>query len=440
MAGTRRANFATAGLAAVLFLLLPLASPAQISLSTAVALAEKSSPSVRAAVATVRQAQAGVSQSKAVYIPNFSMGGSPGYAYGFPLGYPSLFTATSDSLAFSFSQPDYIRAAQTALKSAQLHLRDTQQQVALDVALDYVELNHDLSMIAALNQEKDAADQLTHIEQQRVLAGVDPRVAELQAELTGAQVDEKRVHYENDADEMRQKLGNLTGLPSTGLATVSSSIPQAPDLASAASLGQQTSKDNPAIAAAYANAKSKFFTAFGDSRQNFRPMITFGAQYQLFEKFANYDLYYKNFQYNNAAIGFQITLPIFDAAKRAAARVSRAAAMRAEAEADRSRDQLSEETRTMRDTVRELRAQQRVAEIQNELARQQLQTVENELGSGTGSPASPAVTPIQAQQARIADRERYEDLLDANFALLKVQLNLLRVTGQILPWVRSSLH
>jgi hypothetical protein len=50
------------------------------------------------------------------------------------------------------------------------------------------------------------------------------------------------------------------------------------------------------------------------------------------------------------------------------------------------------------------------------------------------------VPPTQAQRAHIEERQRFEEVLDANFSLMKVELNLLRVTGQIDGWVRSSLQ
>jgi hypothetical protein len=49
------------------------------------------------------------------------------------------------------------------------------------------------------------------------------------------------------------------------------------------------------------------------------------------------------------------------------------------------------------------------------------------------------VTPIEAKKSHIEERERYQDLLDAEFSLMKVELNLLRETGQLDAWVRSSL-
>jgi outer membrane protein TolC len=426
-------------IAAVLFLLMPLAAGAQISLSTAVDLAEKTSPSVRGAVANVQKATAELTETKDAYIPNFVMGSSVGYAYGFPLGYPSFFTANSQSLVLSWSQRDYIRAARAGVNSATLNLKDVQQQVAMEVAMDYVELDYDLKEIAALEEENGYAESLVQIEQERVQAGVDPRMDELQAELTAAQVDEKRIHLENDADAMRQKLSHLTGLAATGLSTVSASIPPAPSASALANTESNTASSNPGVSAAYANAKAKLYSAFGDARQNYRPLVSFGAQYALFEKTADYSEYFQKFQYNNVEFGAQITFPLFDATRRAKERESAADAVHAQADADGALNILNEQTSTMRDTIRELAAQQRVAEVRSEIAQNQLKTVETELTNGTGTPNAP-LPPSEAQRAHIEERDRYADVLDGNFSLMKVELNLLRATGRLDAWVRSSLQ
>ena len=79
-------------------------------------------------------------ESVDAYKPSFSVGSSLGYSYGFPVGQPSVYSVSATSLAYSFSQPDYIRAARAALVGAQMQLKDTRQQVILDSGLDYVEL------------------------------------------------------------------------------------------------------------------------------------------------------------------------------------------------------------------------------------------------------------------------------------------------------------
>src|SRR5438270_1633197 len=95
---------------------------AQISFSTAVTLALKSNPRVLMAQADVDKALATLQQLRNAYIPNIVGGSGIGPpSYGFPLGQPSIFNITSTSLVFSYSQRDYLRAAQAAFDAAKLN-------------------------------------------------------------------------------------------------------------------------------------------------------------------------------------------------------------------------------------------------------------------------------------------------------------------------------
>ncbi|HEX7159427.1 MAG TPA: TolC family protein, partial [Edaphobacter sp.] len=76
---------------------------AQISFTTAVDLALKNSPRVKLAQADVDKARAVLDQTKQVYIPTLAVGSGLGYSYGFPLGQPSVFNVTSQSLLFNYS-------------------------------------------------------------------------------------------------------------------------------------------------------------------------------------------------------------------------------------------------------------------------------------------------------------------------------------------------
>jgi outer membrane protein TolC len=424
----------------ILPLLVSLRASAQVSLYTVVDLALRNSTSVRIAQADVMRAAAGLTETKDAYIPNLMLGSSLGYSYGFPLGEPSVFNVTSQSLLFTFSQPDYIRSARAALRAAELSLKDSRQQVILDTALDYAQLDKTQNELTALDQEKQYADKLVSIEQDRVLAGVDNRMELTKAELTAAQISLKRIHLQNDAEFLRQQLSHLTGLASSSFITNSGSIPSTPDFIQANDLPQQADTLNAGVQAAQANAKSKWYVAFGDSRQTLRPQIAFGFDYSLFAKFNNYTKYYNSqaFQYNNFNIGIQIRVPLFDASLKARQQRSAADAAHATAEADQTRNNVNEQVLQMQKSLAELRAQQRVAQLQAELAQEQLDSITTQLDHGSGSPNTPLLTPKDEQQARIQERQRYEDVLDANFAVIRAQLNLMRSIGTIEDWAKSG--
>ena len=422
-----------------LLLALPRAS-AQISLYTAVDQALRNSTAVRLATADVERAAATLSEQKDIFIPSFLLGSSVGYSYGFPIGQPSIVNVSSQSLIFTFSQLDYIRSARAGLKSAQLSLADARQQVILDAALDYIQLDTDQRRVEALDDQNGYASRLGIIEQQRLDEGVGTRENLLRAKLLSAQLRLKRLHAEDDLTVVRERLGHLTGLPADSLITDAKSIPPSPGLESVSPsslTAMMTAMNTEGVRAAYANAQSHQYQAFGDSRQNYRPRFAFGANYSRFAEYNNYQEYYLHFQHNNFEAGLQITLPLYDSSVRAREKASLAEASHATAQADQLRDASSENIVLLQKSLLELSAQKEVARLQNELAQSQLDAILTQLNSTSVAPGATVMSPQEEQQARIEERRRFGELLDANFEMMKAELSLLRATGAIEQWYKT---
>ena len=142
---------------------------AQISFTTAIGLALKSNPKVLTAQADVDKALAVVQQLRDAYIPVVVGGSGLGPpSYGFPLGQPSIFNITAQSLVFSYSQRDYLRAAQASFDAAKLNLKDIREGVAEDTAVTYLALDRDMRRQTALQQQQGFADRLVRSEERRV--------------------------------------------------------------------------------------------------------------------------------------------------------------------------------------------------------------------------------------------------------------------------------
>jgi hypothetical protein len=84
-----------------------------------------------------------------------------------------------------------------------------------------------------------------------------------------------------------------------------------------------------------------------------------------------------------------------------------------------------------------LDAQAEVASLKRQIADEQLKTVETQLESGTGGGGQPQVSPKAGQQARIDERQKYLDSLEADFDLSKTRLELLRALGHIEDWLNE---
>jgi outer membrane protein TolC len=420
-------------IAAIILAALP--ARAQLSFTTAIDLALRHSPRVLIAQADVDKARAALAESRDVYIPTVIGGSGLGYSYGFPVGQPSIYNFNAQSLVFNFSQHDYIRAARAGLEASNFALMDARQATAEEAATAWLALDADLQRDAAFSDEARTSTRLLDIVQQRLDAGLDSPIDLTSTRLSAAQLRLARLRNEDSADYDRAHLARLTGLPEQGLATDSASLP--PSDTWTTPVAPAVTPTPPGILAAYANARAKQEQAFGDAHYERRPQIFFGAQYNRFAAYNGYSNYYTNFQHNNAEIGVQITLPIFDAAHRARARQSAADAVHALRDADQQRDQLIDGRLKLNHAFAELTAQAEIAGLDRQLAQQQLDVMLLQLQNGNGNLAGRQMSPQDEQNARLAEREKFIAVLNATQQLRQTQINLLRQTGQLEPWLKS---
>ncbi len=416
----------------------PLAS-AQVSLATVVDLAQRNSSAVKLADADIKKAEAALGQTQDAYIPNFVIGSNVGYSHGFPTGQPSVGSATMQSLVFSYSQRQYLKAARAGLNAANLRLKDAREEVALDASTTYIELDTVNREMQAAKQQESFATGLLKIEQERVDAGVDSKLDLLDARLTAAQIKLKRLHLETRAGTLAKQIAILTALPVGSILPDPLSIPEIP-----AVTADEAPQKLLAIDAAGSLARSMQFQARGDDLAWRRPQIGFGAVYNYDSNELNsYSTYYLNFTPNNVSFGLQITVPFFDFALRAKAKETAAEALRATVEAEQSQRQNDVQIAELTGSLRELDTLAEVASLKQQIADEQLKAVMAQMelgnGAGTGPGAQPQLSPKAEEQARIDERQKYEDALDASFDLAKARLSLLRALGHMEDWL-GELH
>ncbi|MGO8718908.1 MAG: TolC family protein [Acidobacteriaceae bacterium] len=407
-----------------------------VSLYTVVDLALRNSRTVRMAEAEQQRARAVWMQTRDVYIPSFSVGSGLGYSYGFPLGNPTLFNVQSNFMLFSFSQRDYIRSARAAAKAATLSLKDTRRQVILDAALNYIELNKTLTEIQALQQALADTDKLVGVIEDRLNAGLESKMDLTQAQLTRAQIQLQKIRLEDHADELRQHLSGLTGLDANAITPAASSVPALPDLDFQGLMSK--GGEAPAVQAAFASANARLYSAWGDERQNNRPSVMGALQYSRFASFNGYQNYYRAFQSNNIGIGIQATWPLFDRTLKDKAEASAAQAQHDRQQAELTKIQSDENNLALWHSLRELEAQEQVANLQQQLAQDTLSATVTQMnqGAANGQP----VPPQQAEQDRVEERTRYVGLEDAQFNVTRVKLDLLSAVGDLEDWAKESIQ
>jgi len=340
---------------------------------------------------------------------------------------------------FSYSQRQYLKAARAGFDAANLRLKDAREEAALDASSTYIELDTVNRELEAAQQQESFAADLVKIEQQRVDAGVDSALEVLEARLTAAQLKLKRLHLETRAGTLAKRIAVLTAMPTGSILPDRSSIPEIP-----AVTANEAPRRLLGIDAAGSLARSKQLQAKGDDLAWRRPQIGFGAVYNYDSNELNsYSTYYQNFTPNNVSFGLQVTFPFFDFAIRAKAKETAAEALRATVEAEQAQRQNDVQIAELTGSLRELDTLAEVASLKQQIADEQLKAVLTQLelgnGAGTGPGAQPQLSPKAEQLARIDERQKFEDALDAGFDLAKARLSLLRALGHMEDWL-GELH
>jgi outer membrane protein TolC len=424
----------------ILLAVAPARMPAQVSLATVVALAQRNSSGVKLAEADLQKAQGALSESKDAFMPNIEFGfGLPVFPdVGFTGGVPSIFSGTVQSLVFSLPQNQYIHAARSGVTAATLRLKDAREQAALDAAMAYIELDTVDRELDVAHQQDSYASSLVGIEQERAEAGVDALSDLLQARLTAAQLKLKRLHLEARAANLAQQLAVLTGMPVGAIMPDHASIPEIP-----AVKADEPVRGTPALESARMLAISKQKVARGDFLNEYAPQASFNALYSRSTTILNdFDLYY-NPQHpiptNNFFSGLSIQFPLLDLGRRAKAKQSAADALRATVEAEQAQQQNDIQIASLTGNLRELDALAEVASLKQQIADEQLKSVlaQLEVGNGaSGGPnAQPQLSPKAEQMARIDERQKFEESLDAGLDLAKARLSLLRALGHMQDWL-----
>ena len=419
---------------------------AQISLQSAVNLALKNSPKIRMAQADLDKARAARSEARDAYVPTVGTQAGYGQATGAPLGVPVIFSISAQSLLFSFSQRDYIRSTQEAVDAAEHLLHANQVEVVEDTTNTYLALDNALERGAVLRQQMVVADRLVSVTTDRIAAGVDPRVELPKSRRTATQIRLAALQVDDDLAANQEHLAQLTGLPAQSLVTDRASIP-ALDKPGSSGATNDTMADSDGIKAAFANARSKQYVAFGDKRYLLRPQISLAANYSRVDTgLSSYASYYPRYQgtsdqpnsQNSLSFGLQFNIPLLDMAHAAKARGSAADAARAYAEADQQRGVYREGRSKLKNSARELDLRAQLARDDREIAQDQLEALQLQLQSegsaGSGQPANPK----DQLNAQLQERQKYLDVLAAELQLRQTQVNLLRQTDTLGTWVLAA--
>jgi len=397
-------------------------------------LALRRSGTMAIAGADRQKAYESYAEARSMYTPQVTLGSGLGYSYGVPLSIegsaPSIFNITSQQYVFNMAQRDYVRASHLDWNSTRFDVADKRDQVVLDAASSYIELDSLSQRIRALQDEQQAADRAEFISKSRLQEGVDSPLDLKKVQLAGARVRLRMAAAMGSADVLRERLASLTGLKANEIETANETIPKTPEFAQEQNLSQAAADASPVVRFAEEKVKSAELRARAEERQ-WLPSIDLASQYAMLSTFNNYADFYRKFSRNNYSIGLAIRFPFLNLPQRHRVEQANQDVVRARKEAEATRAQVSENTLKLQRSLRQLAAANEVARLEFEIAQAGVDTTQVKVQNGQANSRD-------AEQARVEASDRQVSYLESTLELTKAQLQLMRSTGAIQQWALGT--
>jgi outer membrane protein TolC len=400
-----------------------------LTLKRSIDLALQNSKDIQLAKIQARVADQSAYLTKADFLPNLYAGSGAGYTYGLPETPggrpPEIFSLTYTQEVLNGPLRGLAKEQQEQAKSQRLVLEQTRNMVVERVASAYLEIVKVRHSLELLRKEKDSAEKIVEITQERQGEGFELPTEVTKAQLTKAQVAQRILQLEGRQDELEVYLRDQLGLGTDQqFAVTPEDLPGSAEQ-EGANLVAMATQGNTSLAFAESDVKAKQFRLEGE-KKGYYPTLQLVGIYGVLEKysFRNYSNIYNNFMYNNLNVGINVNVPVFSAKTRATVGLAQASLDAAKLNLANKRTQVTAEVRQRSRKVQEADAAKEVARLELQLVQQNVAVDQSQFNEGK-------LSLRDMEKARLDENEKWMAYLDANFQRQQAQLELLRTAGQL---------
>jgi len=401
--------------------------PVALTLRRAIELALQNSKDIQIAKIQASVADRAAMINKAQFMPNLYAGSGAGYTYGIPETpggrAPSVFNITYTEQVFNEPLRGQGKEQVEQAKAQKIVLEDARNSVMVRTASAYLELVKVRHSAELLAKEQDSAEKILGVVQQRATEGFELPVEVTRAQLTKAQVAQRLLQLQGRQDELEIFLRSQCGFaPEQAIEVTPEDLPGAAEQ-EGANLIALAMQDNTDLRLAQSDVRAKEFRLTGEKR-GYWPTLELVSVYSLLAKFNNYDQFFNHFQRNNYNAGVQAQVPIFSASVKANVALAKTNLEGSKASLASKQNQVSADVRRKTRRVRETDAGKEVARLELQLVQQDLQQLQARFDEGK-------VSLREVEKARLDENEKWMALLDATFQRQQAQLDLLKTAGQL---------
>lgn len=363
------------------------------------------------------------------FSPRIAAGSGLAYNNGFPLSIegaaPSVFQASANQFLYNRPQSYLVAKAREEARGAALQAASRQDEVVFRVVSLYVDAERARKELALARKQVESLENIATVVAERVAAGRELEIENKRARLHLARARQRVRMLESDALASELSLAAALGLEDGDrvlpVEELRDPVALPPSETAAVDLALEANKD---LRKLESDLAAEALGIRAEKAANL-PRIDLVARYGLFARFNNYADFYRAFVRNNGLLGVSFQIPLLrgpaSSALTAQAQIN-VAKLRVRRGA--LRNQIALEVRKAWREVQEAESAVEVANFDLEVAREQVSVLLAQHAEGRASLR-------QIEEARFAENEKWIAFLEANYALERARLALLRHTGEL---------
>jgi len=406
-----------------------LAQTRTLTLRQALELALQQNPDMVIARLDQQKARDQVTINKDPFSPKVYAGSGAAWTYGFPTSIdgsaPSIVQTRTNMELFNKPQSYLVAQAKESLRGAGITLDQRQAEVVYRVASLFVDAENAARGLDAAKQERDNLASAQRLTQTRVDEGQLLAIDSKRAGIAVSEAAHRVVTFGRDLGTAERSLGAVLGLaPGDQVHAAEAPLPAlappiSPEEAIAAALAS-----SPEVQRLESDLKAK--TLEIKSYHAYRlPRADLVAQYALLGRYNNYSEFFNHFQADNVELGASFSIPLF------AGKSSQAYTSQSEADAAKIRTEIERTRRRIRDDIENAFDDLRVADDAGKLALEDLNVTRESTTADLARLNEGQILPVQVEQDRAAEQEKWRAYYDAQAAAQHARLNVLRLTGTL---------
>lgn len=413
-----------------LFLLVTGLSFAEVhsmTLRQAVDLALKQSPDVMMARLDEQKARAGIQLAKDPFTPKIYGGSGLAWTEGFPTSIggsaPSVFEVRTDMSLYDRSQHYALARAREDEHGSEIQTASSEDDVVYRTASLYLDAGQAARSVEAAQRQLESLQKVESVIKLLVQEGRELPVEEKVAELNVAKAQQRIEDLKMQQEDAETSLALVLGYGPNDRVQAVETEPVALALPANENATVETAlMNNKQIRLLESQMQAREMDILGAKAQRL-PKIGVVAQYSLLAKFNNFQQYFAAFQRNNAELGVSIQIP-FLVGSGHGAEIAQAQAdvTKLQKQVSQARNQVTMEIRRAFQDVTRAQTALDVARLDLEVARDQLSTLLAQTDEGRAS-------MTQVEDARVQENAKWIAFYDANDAVARARLNVLKDTG-----------